>query len=261
MFGNRLSLDTTQTFQTARRPVSLCRAICYEFVSFGLRKYSKQRDNSGGLQLPDHRNEFDGRIPLRRHDDDYYAIGRVTLMNRTLSTTLLLLALLDHRLSHAQALPTATAPGAYVSVGGGVSIFDSGYGKQRVGGTSLYVDINPVRAIGIEAEGRWMQENSGPKITESTYLVGPRIQLRRGPFTPYFKTLVGLAHFTYPYKDARGEYFVIAPGAGIDLMLGQNFKIRLLDIEYQEWPQFTFGAISPYGVSCGISFRVFNGSR
>lgn len=182
-------------------------------------------------------------------------------MNRTLSTILLLLAFSDHRLSHAQALPTATAPGAYVSVGGGISLFDSGYGKQRVAGTSLYVDINPIRAVGLEAEGRWMQEKAVPSLTESTYLAGPRVQLRRGSFTPYIKTLVGVAHFTYPYNDAKGEYFVIAPGVGIDLMLGQNFKIRLLDVEYQEWPQFTFGTISPYGVSCGISFRVFNGSR
>jgi hypothetical protein len=182
-------------------------------------------------------------------------------MRQALSFLFLLLAFLNQRLSHAQALPTATAPGAYISVGGGVSLFDSGYGKHRVAGTSLYVDINPVRAVGLEAEGRWMQQKAVPNVTESTYLVGPRVQFRRGPYTPYLKTLVGLAHFTYPYNYAKGEYFVIAPGAGIDLMLGQNFKIRLVDIEYQQWPQFTFGTINPYGVSCGISFRVFNGSR
>jgi hypothetical protein len=185
----------------------------------------------------------------------------VTPVNRTLSTIFLLLTFLDQRPGHAQALPTATAPGAYISIGGGVALFDSGYGKQGIAGTSLYVDINPVRAVGLEAEGRWMRERAVPNIKESTYLIGPRVQLRRGPFTPYVKTLVGVAHFTYPYNDAKGEYFVIAPGVGVDLMLGQNFKIRLVDLEYQEWPQFTFGTISPYGVSCGISFRVFNGSR
>jgi hypothetical protein len=44
-------------------------------------------------------------------------------------------------------------------------------------------------------------------------------------------------------------------------MLGQNLKIRLIDVEYQQWPQFTFGTINPYGVSFGLSYRVFNGSR
>ncbi|WP_353072154.1 hypothetical protein [Tunturiibacter gelidiferens] len=99
------------------------------------------------------------------------------------------------------------------------------------------------------------------KLAESTYLIGPRVQFRRGPYTPYVKTLVGLGYFNYPYESAQGRYFVIAPGAGVDLMLGQNLKIRLIDIEYQEWPQFTFGTISPYGVSFGFSYRVFNGSR
>jgi hypothetical protein len=44
-------------------------------------------------------------------------------------------------------------------------------------------------------------------------------------------------------------------------MLGSNLKIRLIDVEYQQWLQFTFGTIVPYGISFGISYRVFNGSR
>jgi hypothetical protein len=81
------------------------------------------------------------------------------------------------------------------------------------------------------------------------YLIGPRVQPRRDPYTPYVKILVGLGYFNYPYEPAQGRYFVIAPGAGVDLMLGQNLEIRLIDIEYQEWPQFTFGTISPYGIN------------
>jgi hypothetical protein len=165
------------------------------------------------------------------------------------------------RKGNAQAEPTATAPGAYISVGTTYSSFDSGYGQQKVLGTGVYVDINPVRQAGLEAEGRWLKQSQSPNIRESTYLIGPRIQFRRGPYTPYIKTLVGLSHFEYPYDTARGRYFVIAPGAGVDLMLGNNLKIRLIDVEYQTWPQFTFGTITPYGVSFGISYRVFNGSR
>ena len=59
----------------------------------------------------------------------------------------------------------------------------------------------------------------------------------------------------------RGRYFAIAAGAGVDLMLGNDLKIRLIDVEYQQLPQFTFGTISPYGISFGVSYRVFNGSR
>jgi hypothetical protein len=183
-------------------------------------------------------------------------------MNKALSVTVFLLtSLCCLRSGSAQALPTATAPGAYISAGGNVSFFRSGYGSQGVNGAGFYVDINPIRAAGIEAESRWMGQSKMSKLGESTYLIGPRVQFRRGSYTPYVKTLVGLGYFNYPYESARGRYFVIAPGAGIDLMLGQNLKIRLIDIEYQDWPQFTFGTISPYGISCGFSYRVFNGSR
>jgi hypothetical protein len=169
--------------------------------------------------------------------------------------------LLGCRQSNAQAEPTATAPGAYVSVGTSYSFFNSGYGEQKVLGTGIYTDINPIRRAGLEAEARWLKQSQSPNLRESTYLIGPRVQFRRGPYTPYVKTLVGLSHFEFPYDTAQGRYFVIAPGAGVDLMLGNDLKIRLIDVEYQQWPQFTFGTISPYGVSFGISYRVFNGSR
>jgi hypothetical protein len=161
----------------------------------------------------------------------------------------------------AQALPTATAPGAYISVGTTYSFFESGYGQQKVQGPGIYFDINPIRAAGIEVEGRWLKQNQSPSMTESTYLVGPRVQFRRGPYIPYVKTLVGLNYFGFPYDTARGRYFTIAPGAGVDLMLSNDLKIRLIDVEYQQLPQFTFGTISPYGISFGVNYRVYNGSR
>jgi hypothetical protein len=165
------------------------------------------------------------------------------------------------RQGDSQALPTATAPGAYLSVGTTYSFFESGYGQQKVQGAGIYADINPIRQAGLEAEGRWLKQGGSPNVSQSTYLIGPRIQFRTGPYTPYVKTLVGVSHFGFPYEMARGRYFVIAPGAGVDLTLGDDLKIRLIDVEYQQWPQFTFGSISPYGISFGVSYRVFNGSR
>jgi hypothetical protein len=161
----------------------------------------------------------------------------------------------------AQALPTATAPGAYISVGGTYSLFQSDYGQRILGGAGVFVDINPRRQVGLEAEGRWLQQNQLANTTETSYLIGPRIQIHRGPFSPYIKTLVGLGHFNFPYNFAQGRYFVIAPGVGVDFSLNSNLKIRLIDVEYQEWPQFTFGTLHPYGVSFGFSYRIFNGSR
>jgi len=183
-------------------------------------------------------------------------------MNRLITSIVLLaVCLLAIREASAQAVPTATAPGAYISVGGNVSLFQSGYGQQGLAGGGVFVDINPVRAVGLEAEGRWLRQTKAAKIGESTYLIGPRVQFRKSRYTPYVKTLVGLSHFNYPYGDAKGQYFVLAPGGGVDLMLGESLKIRLIDLEYQYWPQFTYGTINPYGVSFGVSYRIFNGSR
>jgi hypothetical protein len=161
----------------------------------------------------------------------------------------------------AQASPTATAPGAYISVGGTSSLFQSGYGQRMLRGTGIFVDINPRRQVGIEAEGRWLQHDHLASTTQSTYLIGLRSQIRRGAFSPYVKTLVGLGYFNFPYSSAKGKYFVVAPGAGIDLSVSESLKIRLIDVEYQDWPQFTFGTINPYGVSFGFSYRIFSGSH
>jgi hypothetical protein len=160
-----------------------------------------------------------------------------------------------------QALPAATAPGAYVSVGGTYSIFQSAYGQHVLGGAGLYVDINRWRQVGIEGEARWLRQNKLADTTETTYLIGPRVEIRRRRFSPYIKTLVGLGYFNYPYDYAKGKYFVIAPGAGVDYNLSYNLKIRLIDFEYQEWPQFTFGNINPYGISVGLSYHFLNGVR
>ena len=72
---------------------------------------------------------------------------------------------------------------------------------------------------------------------------------------------MGVGFFNFPYNYAKGKYFVIAPGAGVNYNLTDNVKIRLVDVEYQNWPQFTFGNITPYGVSVGISYHFFNGAN
>ena len=144
-------------------------------------------------------------------------------MNRLLLLAIFLLAFLSGlQKTFAQALPTATGPGPYISVGGTYSLFQSGYGQRKLGGASAFVDVNPKRQVGIEAEGRWLQQNQLENTTQSTYLLGPRVQIRIGPLSPYLKTLVGLGYFNFPYNYAQGKYFVVAPGGGLDLSLHNN---------------------------------------
>jgi hypothetical protein len=56
-------------------------------------------------------------------------------VNRYLVRLFFLLALFAGRKeAFGQALPTATAPGAYIAVGGTYSIFQSNYGQRVLGG-------------------------------------------------------------------------------------------------------------------------------
>ena len=160
---------------------------------------------------------------------------------------------------HAQAVPTATGPGGRLSLGIAASGFQADFGKRYIGGGAVYVDANLNMHLGIEAEARRLTYNEEAGIRQTTYLAGPRLTLRPHAFSPYVKLLAGVGQFRFPYGYADGRYFVIAPGAGIDYRLhGGGIKLRLIDLEYQDWPQFTFGQLHPYGLSAGISIRLWH---
>ena len=156
-----------------------------------------------------------------------------------------------------QASPAATGPGGFVSVGGMLSDYRSPYGKQRLAGGSFYVDANLSRWLGLEGEGRVLSVGAAEGSKASTYLVGPRISTNGNRFRPYAKILLGRGEFTFPFGYAKGSYFVIAPGAGVDVSLfGGRAFFRVVDFEYQDWRDFTFGQNHPYGFSTGVSVRL-----
>ena len=173
---------------------------------------------------------------------------------------LILLALVPKQAAFAQALPTASGPGAYVIVGGTFSEFQADYGSRTITGASVYVDSNLTWRYGIETEARRMVYPDFAQ-RQSTILAGPRWSLRPKGLVPYVKLLAGGGRFDFPFGYGSGDYFVVAPGAGVDLRLGERVRLRLADFEYQVWPGFTFGSIHPYGVSAGISFEILGSSR
>ena len=163
----------------------------------------------------------------------------------------------------AQALATATGPGSYVAVGGGVSGFETDYGHNRIGGGFAYIDVNPHWRVGLEGEGRFLRLHANEQVTESNYLGGVRIVVWPHPrrWAPYAKFLAGAGKITLPYGYAHGGFLTYAPGAGLDVALTDRIAVRAVDFEYQHWPQFTYGALSPYGVSAGVSLRLNGMSR
>ena len=158
----------------------------------------------------------------------------------------------------AQAEPTAYGPGSFIQVGGTGSLFQADYGQRHLGGESVFVDAHLYRRIGLEAEARSLTINEDEDVHERTYLAGPRFSIFPGKFRPYAKVLIGRGTMYFPYHYAVGSYFVIAPGGGIDWRVGHGrLTVRVFDIEFQQWPSFTYGPLKPYGVSSGIALRIF----
>lgn len=166
----------------------------------------------------------------------------------------------------AQAMPTATGPGAYLAGGVAVSGFVPDYGNNHLGGITGYVDANLTWRFGVEGEARYLIYNQAFQTNEITYLAGPRISFRPKHLRPYAKFLVGRGIFNFPYGYAQGRYFVWAPGGGVEWELGRRINVRLVDFEYQKWPNFggpgtgyQFGTLSPYGLSFGLSYKFLRG--
>jgi hypothetical protein len=178
---------------------------------------------------------------------------------RTLLLSLCLLALgtWATQCCHAQASPAAVGPGSSLAIGGTFSQYQMDYGKRWLGGTGVFADLNLTQHIGIEGEARWLRLNQFANTNETTWLAGPRVSYGYWRLEPYVKVLAGQGHFNFPYNYASGNYFVIAPGGGLDWHAGHRWRVRLIDVEFQDWPQFTYGNLHPYGFSTGISYRLF----
>lgn len=159
--------------------------------------------------------------------------------------------------AHSQALPTATGPGSYTDIGVSGSYFNLNYGQRWVGGGSIYLDANLYHRYGAEIQYQTFRYNQENGVRQTTYLAGPRVSFRDYGLVPYVDLLVGRGDFDFPYGYAKGTYFVYAPGAGLDYDLTKKIKLRLINVQYQEWPQFTFGNLHPYGASVGISLRIW----
>lgn len=178
-------------------------------------------------------------------------------MKRLLRAYVFLILLSGALSARAQAIPAAIGPGPYVSVGGGVSALQADYGRRVLGGGMVYSDLHITARSGIEAEARWLRYHTDEDVTETTYLAGPHVYVFRSPvMKPYVKALVGVGHLQFPFKYADGSYLAIAAGGGLDLAVGSRLIVRAVDLEYQSWPQFTYGSLHPYGVSFGIAFRL-----
>jgi hypothetical protein len=161
------------------------------------------------------------------------------------------------RTASGQVVPAADAGGLMLSAGATASGYYLQYGERKMLGVTGFVDADTKRRLGIEGEARWLIFHQTDDVHAATYAIGPRYHVNIGRFQPYAKGLVGIGQFNFPYNYAHGSYLVVAPGGGVDFRLNRRIYLRIADVEYQYWPQFTFGAMSSFGVSSGIRVRIF----
>jgi hypothetical protein len=161
------------------------------------------------------------------------------------------------RTASGQVVPAADAGGLMLSAGATASGYYLQYGERKMLGVTGFVDADTKRRLGIEGEARWLVFHQTNDVHASTYTIGPRYHVNIGRFQPYAKGLVGIGEFNFPYNYAHGSYLVVTPGGGVDFSLNRRIHLRIADVEYQYWPQFTFGAMSSFGVSSGVRVRIF----
>jgi hypothetical protein len=140
------------------------------------------------------------------------------------------------------------------------SYAELGYGSRHLAGYTAFVDADSIRPLGLEAEMRRLEYRQRANVHAETYSIGVRYHHAWGRFQPYGKVLGGLGNFNYPYNLATGRYAVLTLGGGTDVRWRKRIDFRG-DMEYQRWPQFTFGAMSSYAVSAGVRIRVFGPTR
>jgi hypothetical protein len=140
-------------------------------------------------------------------------------------------------------------------------------------GVGAYVDVRFTHWIQLEAEGRWLRFNqynptgtTNGGIYQDNYLVGPRVPLHRvWKANTYGKVLVGYGMMNLGFYPglcygtciASGRFTNLALGGGADIKLNRKFSLRVVDVEYQYWPQWGNTSLSPYGVSMGVGYKIF----
>lgn len=180
-----------------------------------------------------------------------------SLRSAILPAVVLAIVLGMARPSSGQAAPAAQAEGDTLFAGATASGYEVQYGEREMLGFTGFVDAETRHHIGIEVEASWAIFHQTDNVYTKIYDAGPRYHRTYGRYQPYVKALAGIGQFNFPYNYAHGNYLVIAPGAGVDFRLSRRIRLRLVDAEWQYWPQFTYSALSSFSVSTGVRIPIF----
>ena len=111
----------------------------------------------------------------------------------------------------AQSLPTAKRR-ADLQVGGGFVLDHSDYEPNEIKGFAFYTTLDLKSHFGGEFVIHQANSNTGDKLYERTYEIGPRYHRDYGRFSPYVKAMYGRGVFNYPNGLANLAYNLFAFG-------------------------------------------------
>jgi len=176
----------------------------------------------------------------------------------------------------AQVVPAETRRTFPLSVGAGLSGFDSSYGSGMLLGGSLWVDYTPtqvpriLQGIGAELEVRDLSLNRStyqpPNLREDTVEGGVIYFWRHfEKLRPYGKFLVGYGNIDYENSSNAGvvrvhdSRTITIFGGGVEYQVQQRIWVRG-DYEFQNWPDFwknttPAGSLNPNGFTAGASYH------
>jgi hypothetical protein len=183
--------------------------------------------------------------------------GKPVVQIRMAAVLVLAILCAAPHIAQAQVQAPGDEGGFILSAGATGSGYYLQYGQRKMAGITAFVDADTIRHFGIEAEGRWLEFHQTANVHAETYSIGGRYHFDVGRFAPYAKGLVGSGDFNFPYNYAYGRYLVVTAGGGLDFRWTRRITVRAVDIEYQDWPNFTFGNMNSLGVNAGLRVRIF----
>lgn len=171
---------------------------------------------------------------------------------------LLLFTVLFPVTAMAQLIPAAHEGPFSIYAGGFGSWFQPQYPPQNLYGVGAYTDIKLRKWVQFEAEGRWLHLNEPYGAYQNNYSVGPRVPIHRfGKMETYGKVLITDTKINFASGYGYGHYLDYTFGGSADVRLTRHLMLRAVDYEYHYVTNYFGSAISPYGISVGMAYRVY----
>ena len=194
--------------------------------------------------------------------------------------SLALLFVFSAHSSYSQVAAAAHLSGGIpITVGAGVSSYNTSWNKGQLWGGNVWIDYNfdwlpgPLSGLGLEAEGRDLSLDRPAKyapITKQDVASGGVVYRWRHyeRFRPYGKFLMGYGNTDWDGKAGvrvHQSRTVTTAGGGVEAEAMHRVWVRL-DYEYQWWPDFFAvdtpgqGSLSPEGFTLGVSYHFHESS-